>query len=208
METENERLQENANTTQPAKTKVGFPEQNKKSSNKSSRNLVTFLILVLFLLGGGAWYLFGTGGEDIPESTVTPTFEERQNTPTPTEVPEEVENSEIKIQVLNGSGIKGDAGDLQDELELLDYQDIEIGNASNQDNTKTTVSYSTSLSEKVKGEITKKLESLYDEVVVETKSMDEFDVMIITGYPKGHEVTATPKEESTPTPTEEPTPTS
>jgi len=206
METESEKLQEADNTTPETKTKVGFPEQGKKKNNKSSRNLVIFLIIVLVLLGGGAWYLFGTGSdEEISVSSPTPVMEE-QFTPTPTEEPE-INKSEIKIQVLNGTGITGAAGDLKDELEEIDYEDIEVGNATTQDNSKTSVSYKTGLSESIKDELTKKLEDLYEEVVVEEKTMDEFEIMIVTGYPKGHKVTATPTEKitATVTPTDEPT---
>lgn len=206
MDTGNDELQEkNANNLGSSeRTKVGFPQTTQKKENKSSRILIIFLIVILLLLGGGAWYLFGTGSElTTVENSPTPSaIVEETTTPTPTDTPA-IDRSEVSVQILNGTGISGAAGDLEEEFKTLGYEDIKVGNASTQNNTKTTVSYDTNLLEAVKDEITGKLESIYDEVVTESKTQGSYDVIITTGYPKGHKASPTPTEKAkeTPTPT-------
>ncbi len=60
-----------------------------------------------------------------PSPSPTPT-----STPTPTPV---VNKEEIKIKILNGSGVKGKAGELRDILKEKGYQEILTGNADNFD---------------------------------------------------------------------------
>jgi len=69
-----------------------------------------------------------------PEPTRTP-----EATPTPTPATE-IDRTQVKIQVLNGSGIKGLASKVVAALEKAGYQDVKSGNADNFDHTKTEAS--------------------------------------------------------------------
>src|SRR3546814_13026593 len=73
----------------------------------------------------------------------------------------------ISIEVLNGTGIGGEAGYLETQLKSLGYTDIKTGNASGATVSVTTITFNTSVSETVVSEITKKLEDIYQKV--ETK---------------------------------------
>ena len=183
-----------------SKTRVGFPEANPPKKPKSKRKIIAVILVILLLLGAVAWYIFGTSGLPLEESETSPTPTDRievTSTPKPTEV--EIERNDVKIQVQNGTGIPGSAGDLQKELEKLGYKDIKTGNAANYDNQKTTVLFDKSLSQDVKDEITEKLEDLFSDVETEEKTMSAYDVIIVTGYPIGHTATKSPTKSPTST---------
>lgn len=206
---ENENLE---STTQqdtsnsPTRTRVGFPQPKKeKKGGKGTLIFIALAILALVLVG--AWLIFGRGeSEEIVEQEVTPTVSEETSSPTPIPTQVEIDRDEVSIQILNGTGIGGAAGDLQDEMKDLGYSDIEVGNASSQDYETTSVIFSSDLSKEVVDEITDKLKSIYKDVDSETGETDEYDVEIITGYPKNYSPTATPTEKPEATATSIPTP--
>lgn len=180
------------------KRDVSFPGERKK---KKPRNKLLLIVpIVLVIIGAAGWYIFSepTIEEEI---TPTPTPYSENETPTPTQEP--IARNEVKIQILNGTGISGAAGDLEEELNNLGYSEIEVGNASSKNYETTEVTFNEKFPQSVRDEIVSKLEELYDDVDVGKDAAGEYDVEIITGYPTGH--TATPTEAtstSTPTPTE------
>jgi hypothetical protein len=68
-----------------------------------------------------------------PTATPTP----QPPTPTPTVVA--VERSEIKVKILNGSGVRGKATEVRDILKEAGYGEILTGNADNFDYTTTEI---------------------------------------------------------------------
>jgi hypothetical protein len=180
---------------------VSFPGG--RTEKKKSKTWLWILIIILVLagLGVGAWYLLSEPPVSEEEFSPTPTSFE-QNTSTPTQA--EIDRSAVSIDVLNGTGLPGAAGDLQDELENLGYTDIEIGNASRRDYEATEVTFDPSVPQGVKDEIMNLLNDEYEGVEESEEELGVYNVEIITGYPSGH--TATPTEgsqTSTPTPTTE-----
>ncbi len=182
------------------RTKVTFPTRRRKRFKIDKRLLIVVVILIIGGLAG--WFIFTKPEIEKPtEPTPTPLFEE--TTPTPT--PKPVNKDEIKIKVLNGTGIAKEAAFLQEELQGIGYSQIEVGNAENEDYVETEVTFSSSLSQEAVDEITDKLKDLYKEVDKKTSRSLDVDVIIITGYRKGH--TPTPPPTPTTTPTEGATPT-
>lgn len=185
----------------PQRTRVSFPGE--KKEKKSKKGLIVIVIIVLVLLAAGGWFLFqkkSKTNENISQtSSISPTGEIAS---TPTERP--VDKSEVSIEILNGSGVSGEAAKLKSVLSELDYTDIEVGNASSSDYVTTEVTFKSSVGDEVKDEITDKLESIYSNVDVKNGSIGEKDVQIIIGYKKGF--TPTPKPtKATVTPTKAPT---
>jgi hypothetical protein len=181
---------------------VGFPVAQPRPKAKSGR--LVLLALALLILVGGGIFLFTRGSkEKSQETTPTPTVEGTETFPTeePTTTPTSIDKSDIKIEVLNGTGIAGEAAYLQGVLKNLGYSDISAGNADSQDETVTTVTFARSLSSSIVDEITKKLEAIYEDVESKTSSTQKSDVVIVTGLKKG----VTPKPTSTPTTTITPT---
>ncbi len=73
--------------------------------------------------------------------TPTPTIGKPTPTPTP-----EIKKDELKIKILNGSGIAGQASKFEDILKDLEYQEIVKDNADNYDYIKTEIQVKKSLS--------------------------------------------------------------
>jgi len=199
---------------------VGFPVSSKIKPKSKSGKLVFIILGVVILIGGIIFFV--SRGKDESEDLVSPTpgFDNLETfTPTPIETAEPINKEEVSIQVLNGSGISGEAGYLQGQLKTLGYDDIEVGNADDQDQEVTTVTFSKELDSANISVITDKLEAIYKEVDVKTSSTQKSDAVIITGLRKGAtpkpsetptaSPTATPTTTATPTetPTESPTPT-
>ena len=182
------------------------PQPMRKKSNKKS----LILVAIVMLIGAGIFLIVRGlgGGEDVSPS---PTPTDNLFTPSPTETPESVDKSEVEIEVLNGTGIAGEASFLQEKLQELGFEKIDVGNADDQENETTEVTFSSSLSEAMVDEITKELESIYKDVNTTTsRSLTEVDVRITTGLRKSQtpKPTSTPKETSSPSPspTESPSP--
>lgn len=189
-ETPSETMQE---TTPSQSSGVSFPTI-PQNQNKSKKGLIILIISILAILGVLGFFIFKGS---TPSATPTPIATvEGSQTEEPTSTPEAVDKSKIVIEIQNGTGISGEATFLQSQLRNLGYTNIKVGNASSQDNTTTTVTFSKSLSSSLADELTEKLEGLYKKVETKTSSTSSTDVLIVTGLRKG----ATVKPSSTPTP--------
>ncbi len=195
------------------RTKVSFPGSRRKRKVNKKPIIIMIVVVLLGILG---YFIFKDRELVLSPEELTPTPIEERATPTSTPMPKPVNKDEIKIEVLNGTGIGGQAAFLQGELEGLGYSDIEVGNADTQDNSETEVIFERSVADEVKEEITEILEELYKDVDVTTSSLDGFDIQIIAGLKKSQSfpteapvATATPSPTvtGTITPTEIPTPT-
>jgi len=179
------------------RTKVSFPQRKPNGSNKG---IFIVIAVIVILLGGGIWFLLSGGDEEPISEDISPTPVEEE-APTPTQV--ELNKSEVRIEVLNGTSISGEASKLETVLSELGYSDIEVGNADSSDNEATEVNFSSSVTDNIKEEIVSELESIYADVSVKDSFLDELDVRIIIGYRKGY----TPAPKATNAPTKTPTPT-
>jgi hypothetical protein len=200
--------QENPIRGVPAKTKVTFPEPRKKSSSK--KIFIPILFLILVVMGVGIFLFrdklpFISTSEPTPtpynpDLIITPAY-----TPTPSPRPV-IDREEITIEVLNGTGISGEAAYLQKKLGDLGYSDVDLGNASDQNNRTTHVVFDEDVESPVKEEISDLLESVYTDVDETTENLSGKDVQITTGLRPGQTFptsSPTPKVTvtSTPTPT-------
>ena len=198
-ETNNQAPQEENTSEEKPNKDVSFPRRKEKKGPK--KGLKILVIVIVIFIAGAAYYLLSKPSIDR-EVEVTPT-PAREVSPTPTLVVEEIVRGEVAINILNGTGISGAAGDLRDELEGLGYSSIEVGNTQSQDYESTEVTFGSTVPSAVKDEITDSLNGIYKEVEVSSSSLDGVDVEIVTGYPKGHTATPTDAPESTATPTTE-----
>lgn len=206
---------------------VGFPSQTSQSKESNGKSKVFIILGFIFLivLAGGGFFVFKSASSEIsPKPTSTPsnqlgfatTFP--TSTPvapsaTPSSTPAPIKRAEIKIQILNGTGVTGEASYLQKQLEALGYEEITAGNASSSDETETTVTFKTGLNPSAISEITDKLKQIYTSVEVKTGTpQGGNDVSITTGPRKGSSSStstpkSSPKPSATPTPKSSPTPT-
>jgi len=190
--------------------RIVSPEAPRKKGKKKVVWVIFGMAFVAIAVLAG-FYILGNG-EETPEPSPTPFVsgfdetlgETTDATPEPT-----VDKAKVSIEVLNGTGVSGEAGFLQTKLKALGYSDIEAGNADNQNNKTTQVTFSSSLADSVVEEILQELKSLYQEVNDKTSSTQSVDVQIITGLRKGQTAkpSATPTVTPTPTATSSATPT-
>lgn len=171
---------------------VGFPTPSHKPKKKSPKWVLILLVVLLIAAAAAAFLIYNSNQTIEPESTPqSASFEQMEGpTPEPEATPEPIDRSEISIQILNGTGITGEANYLETQLKEVGYEKIDKGNAPSQNQTVTLVTFATGATQGVQDEIMEKLGEVYTEVKQESGSLGAgIDVKIITGLRKG----ATPK---------------
>jgi hypothetical protein len=180
-----------------------FPTQPKK--NNVIPTVVVAVVLLSAIIGS---YLIIRQPKKVEEKkdTIVQTVE-----PTPTEKPKK-DKALVKVQVINGTGTPGQAGEVVKSLKDAGYAEdnIKTGNAEEFDNTTTTIEAKTDF-EEIANDIRDLLKATFSEITVESSKVDaesEFDIVIVTGgkifataTPKPTEPAATPTGSLTPTPT-------
>jgi hypothetical protein len=109
-------------------------------SSKIPPKLVFAAVIVLVVLVGLGFFLF-SGKKKTPTPTPPPAATEAP-LPTATAIASPAANlkrEDLKIQVLNGSGVAGAAGKAKSFLESLGYKNVNTGNAETSDLATTTV---------------------------------------------------------------------
>jgi hypothetical protein len=152
---------------------------------------ITGIIIVgvyLFFIEG---YNFTLTKEEAAEKTIDV---EEELSPTPT--PNSVDKSAFNILVLNGSGIAGEAANVQTLLTDEDFSVSDIGNAETADFTTTQILYKEDINKEFLDELEKVLETRGPTVLEEAPTDQEEDVVVIVGS----ELAEEDEEEPTPTP--------
>jgi hypothetical protein len=101
------------------------------------------MLLIVAGIGGGWWWMQGRQSVPAPvvaQPTSTPIA---LATPLPTPLPPSINRASITVDVLNASGVKGEAGKIATQIEALGYKQGTTGNAVTQ--TGTTLELSSDL---------------------------------------------------------------
>lgn len=145
------------------------------------------LFVVIFLVTFGVFYLIANsrseGGLVLPfasKPTETPTPEPTEAPPTPTPTVEVMRES-VTIQVLNGTGVPGQANGVKALLEGKGYTGITTGNADTYDYTQSEIQISKDKSYLKDTILADVKSSLTDPKVTELPSDATVDVVIIIG---------------------------
>lgn len=189
--------------TSPHQYRGGLSHGHTRGMSKKTL-IIAGIVLAIILLGviGFTRIRSDKEGEAVPSPTPVLGVQAPSPSPVPT-----IGKGEVKINVLNGTGIAREASFLKGILEGLAYTNIETGNAENEDNATTTVSFSERIPDDMKQEILNKLEGTYTKVEdSKTAPTGDFDIVVTTGARPGVSK-PTPKPTSTPTPKVTPTPT-
>jgi len=166
---------------------AGFEDTSILPEPKNSKKIVFIILAIVVVLGiiGGGFYFYKkkknvpVASQPEPEqTTVLPTPEIIEPSPTVALL----ERKNLNIQVLNGSGIAGKAGEVKSFLEELKYEEIDTGNAETYDFEKTEIS----IKESAKDYLEMLIDDLSEEypLVEETETLDEdseFDVIVTVG---------------------------
>lgn len=125
-----------------------YPAQSEKHLKKSHFVTVFFIVLLLVIVILVGLYFLGASKRGtfnpLPVApTATPLRPSdsagQAPTQTPTPTPEPLDRGELTINVLNGSGIAGAAGDTADTLRKLGYTVKTVGNAQEFDYVGITI---------------------------------------------------------------------
>ena len=139
----------------------------------------------LFFIEG---YNFSLSKEEAAEKTID-VKEELSPTPTPATV----DKSAYDIEVLNGSGIAGEAANIQGLLEDEGFSVSDIGNADTADYTDTMIYYTKDVDQDYLDELEATLKDRGPVKLEEADSDQAEDVVVIVG-------SSLSEEEATPTP--------
>lgn len=158
-------------------------EKSVEPEEKSSKKwLVIFLVFVILVVAAGLAYYFlvvKKASAPLPEGK-TPTAETTV-TVTPTSAP--VNLADYKIKILNGSGIAGQAGVVEEILKEEGFTDFATGNADNYDYEATEVSLKENIPDKVFEAINRALNSKY-KVEKQAKAVAadaDYAILIVVG---------------------------
>lgn len=150
----------------------------RKIDIKKTLMIVGGVILLIGLVVGGI--LVSRSATSEPEEIViTPIA-----TATPEPTPEPVEMSSVSVQILNGSGVTGRAGEIADLMMEIGVEEdkIETGNADNYDYLEVEVAVREDLDESVYSQIEEALSDEYSVAEVDGLSEEsEYDVVIVVG---------------------------
>ncbi|TSC85705.1 MAG: cell envelope-related function transcriptional attenuator [Microgenomates group bacterium Gr01-1014_16] len=136
------------------------------------------LLLGIAVGGGGGYVIWGNKKEIAVVKPAVVAGPTKSPGVTPT-LAVEVKRSELKVKVLNGSGVRGEAAKAKELLESLGYPEVVTGNADKDDYEQTEV---TVAKDEYWGAVRADLETKYTvSAKPGTADLGGFDVVIILG---------------------------
>lgn len=183
-----------ADDVKPEKTVEEFklqPEM-KESGPKSDKIPIWILFLAFLiglllgagLIGGVFYYRSHLGDESIPpkiENEDSDIVYEETTTPEPKV---EIDYSKYTINILNGSGIKGEAAKVEELLKDLNFKSIDTGNADSYEFAETEIALKEGLSETIFTDLEKALSTYSVKKVDNLESSSNYDIQITVGQKK------------------------
>jgi len=169
------------------KTPSNFDYVDKSFSKSSTVNkkLLASIILLFFtsILVIGGILRSRKSKPEITSSPASTTVSEPEASSESSPSPETINLSSYSTQVLNGSGVAGEASIVKDALETEGFEDINTSNADNYDYTNTEVSLKDDVSEAVYDVIEQALNNDYTVIFDSDPLTDdsEYDVVITVG---------------------------
>jgi len=159
-------------------TETDFQYLNQEHNKKKPVIIIATLILVIVI--AGAMLLTRQPAKKVKD-VVAATIPKKI---TPIEKPK-IDKSTVKIQVMNGTGIPGQAKDVIKTLVTAGYSsnNIRSTNAEKFDNIKTIISMRDTF-EETANDIGKILQTKFNEVNISSTRIDkytEFDIVVVTG---------------------------
>ncbi len=191
---------------------VGFPGSSPRPSvNEPKRNWKWLIILILFLvvIGGVTFFVFKSSksSSDLGDaSTPVATSELTVNSPVPSPTATPADKTSFKVQVLNGTGISGEASLLVGKLKDWGYTNASSGNATDQSATTTIVTFTSKVPQSTIDDLVAKLKGVYKSVTSSTQTLSDSDIRIVTGLRDGQttQPAATTAASASPSPTSTP----
>ena len=146
--------------------------------------IIPTALLIGALVGGLITYFSGISKLNtnmVTPSPVATTEPVAESTPSATPA-STIKREDLKVQVLNGSGISGEAGKAKTLLEGLGYKNVDTGNASSSDFAQTEISIKTT-SKDALSTLIKDLSTKYSAVEASKPLVitSKFDIIVTLG---------------------------
>lgn len=93
----------------------------------------------------------------------------------------EFKREEIRIHVLNGSGIAGQAGKVKEKLTEIGYTNVITGNIESSEASGSSIIYAQDLEESIKSEIGGLMDSIVEGISQTNEAINEFNAVITLG---------------------------
>ena len=164
--------------------------EKKKGSGFFRIFLIILIVLSVFaIIAGGVYYYqknvakSGTSETSEPKEEVKEITPTQAPSPTPEKEAEKVDYTKLTLQILNGSGIPGEAGKVKDLLTELKFKSVLTANAANYDFEKTVIAVKDGVSDQAYKDISAALGKVYDmDKEIETlPASSKYDVVITVG---------------------------
>ena len=131
----------------PKKPEKITPEVSRETDSPESDKLPFWILFFTFIFGlaigsgliGGIFFYKSRISKIPPSQTPKPQFQDEPTLPPQTPSPSPEINFNIKISVLNGSGIKGEASKVEELLKKAGFKNITTGNAKTYDYIETVI---------------------------------------------------------------------
>lgn len=200
-EKENSEEEEEEETTKKEDSEIVTKTENEPFSDNPNENdsfswkkVILFAIIAAaigFAIVGGYLYLKSGYKVDISRNGDTDkSIEMPTKEPTPTTTA--VDKSKYQIEVLNGSGIAGEAANVQEILEDAGFSVGAIGNADSANYTDTIIAANEDVEEEFINELKKALEKRGPVEIEELSSDEDGDVVVTAGSSLNDDATPTP----------------
>ncbi|BCX14885.1 MAG: hypothetical protein KatS3mg088_568 [Patescibacteria group bacterium] len=168
--------------------KVDNPTEEKAIQQKTPF-WILFLVFLLGLtlgaglIGGIFYYKSKVEKSQIATSSPTPETLINKEDVKETPKPEETKISDLKVLILNGSGIKGEAGKVEALLKEAGFEKTETGNADSYDYKDTNIFIKPNINDSVYEKIIDILEG-YSLKKADLETSSGYDIKIIVGKTK------------------------
>lgn len=140
--------------------------------------------IIVGALAGGVFYFLNSVNKNAPSATPTPIA---SSAPTPTSSPSAtIDLSKYQIKVLNGSGIAGEAGKVQNLLTTAGFKVSGTGNAGSYDFTDTVLQTRTGIDQAFVTKLSETLSKTHsvDPKIQTLPAGETSDVVVIVGSSK------------------------
>ncbi len=142
--------------------------------------LVALTVAAIGVVGKQMFFNSNTSPRTIVADDTTAPTDTPEPTPSPT--PEVTSKDKVKIQVLNGSGVTGQAGKIATIIEKADFTSPDAGNAGVSDQIGTIVEYSPKVDMKIVDEIVALMKETFKSVDTKVNaSLVTYHIVITTG---------------------------
>lgn len=157
--------------------------QVRQGTSKLTVVVIIILVAATVAISGMAYKKF-MGTKDVSSESITAALPTPTDTPepSPSPTPEVTSKLDVDIQVLNGSGVTGQAGLVAGSLEKLGFPAPDAGNYDGDEVSVTQVLYSVKVDRAIVDEIVEELEKTFDSVEAELdEDLTDYHVQVITG---------------------------